>query len=411
MPGDRVCLAIQTVDTANAVGKGTSLALDKIGNPFIAYYDDTVNDLKYAKLTGGTWAIQIIDSEGYVGESPSLELDSSGYPCISYYDGGKLDLKYAKWTGTSWSKQTIDTTGNVGDYSSLALDSNDNPSISYHDYTNLDLKYAVWTGFTWSVQTVDSEGWVGLYTSITLDSKSHPWISYYDDSKNVLKCAIITGETTAQTSLKITVKDEAGNPVSGASGGTTAQLSGQASLKDNSNSDGVVLFSDVKPGSYTIKADKDGYQAATTTVSVTSASTAEVTLTLKVASTKGDLKVTVKDKDGKPIAGASVSSTTQPSGQQALSGATGSDGVVTLSGVAPGSYTMQASKSGYVSASTQGAVTVGSVSTVSITLQTQTTGGDGTSGGGIPGFPLEATLLGVMLSALLLAVHAHYRRQ
>ena len=59
-------------------------------------------------------------------------------------------------------------------------------------------------------------------------------------------------------------------------------------------------------------------------------------MTLKVASTKGDLKVTVKDKDGKPIVGASVSSTTQPSGQQALSGTTGSDGTVTFSGVAPG---------------------------------------------------------------------------
>ena len=73
--------------------------------------------------------------------------------------------------------------------------------------------------------------------------------------------ATITGETTAPTNLKVTVKDEAGNPVSGASVGTTAQPSGQTSLKNNSNSDGIVLFRDVKPGSYTVKADKDGTSA------------------------------------------------------------------------------------------------------------------------------------------------------
>jgi hypothetical protein len=227
-----------------------------------------------------------------------------------------------------------------------------------------------------------------------------------------LKCATITGETATPTNLKVSVKDEAGNPVSGASVGTTAQPSGQTSLKDNSNSDGVVLFRDLKPGSYTVKVEKDGYQAASSSVSVASASTAEVTLTLKLASTKGDLKVTVKDKDGKPIVGTSVSSTTQPSGQQALSGTTGSDGTVAFTGVALGSYNMQASKSGYVTASAQGTVAAGSTSTISITLQTQMTGGDGTSGGGIPGFPIEATLLGMLFAALLYtATRAHYKIQ
>ena len=76
------------------------------------------------------------------------------------------------------------------------------------------------------------------------------------------------------------------------------------------------------------------------------------------------------------------------------------DGTVTFSGVALGGYTMQASKSGYVSASAQGTTTAGSTSTIIITLQTQATGGDGICGGGIPGFPIEATLLGGLLAAL-----------
>lgn len=122
----------------------------------------------------------------------------------------------------------------------------------------------------------------------------------------------------------------------------------------------------------------------------------------------GDLKITVKDKDSKPIVGVSVSSTTQPSGQQILSGSTGSDGTVTFTGVAPGSYTMQASKSGYVSASAQGTITGGSISTINIILQTQATGGGGTSSGGIPGFPVASIVIAVIICTTWFA---HARRK
>ena len=121
----------------------------------------------------------------------------------------------------------------------------------------------------------------------------------------------------------------------------------------------------------------------------------------QAAPTKGSLKVTVKDSTGKAIVGATVSSTTTPSGQSALSSATTSDGSVTFDSVAPGSYTVQATMSGYVTNTGTGTVTAGSTASVSITLQTQTTGG-GTSGGGIPAYPVEALVMGIMISAALL---------
>ena len=130
------------------------------------------------------------------------------------------------------------------------------------------MKYAEWTGSAWSIQTVDSEGRVGDYTSIALDSKGHPWISYYDNRIR-FKVGDNNWGDIAPTNLKVTVKDEAGNPVSGASV-DNGSAKRSDSLKKNSNSDGMVLFRDVKPGSYTIKADKNGYQAATSTVSVAS---------------------------------------------------------------------------------------------------------------------------------------------
>jgi len=87
-----------------------------------------------------------------------------------------------------------------------------------------------------------------------------------------------------------------------------------------------VLFNNILAGSYTIQASKAGYVFATSSIDVVVGTTAEVNLTLAAIPATSDLRVTVKEKDGAPIAAVSVSSTTQPSGQPPLSGTTGVDG-------------------------------------------------------------------------------------
>jgi YVTN family beta-propeller protein len=123
--------------------------------------------------------------------------------------------------------------------------------------------------------------------------------------------------------------------------------------------------------------------------------------------TTGTLVVNVKDSSGGGISGVVVSSTSQPSGQTKLSGTTGSDGSVTISNVAVGAYTLQASKSGYVTGTGAGSVAAGSSASVSITLQTQPSTGGGGGGGGVPGFPVEATVLGIIL--VVVALYARKR--
>jgi len=103
--------------------------------------------------------------------------------------------------------------------------------------------------------------------------------------------------------------------------------------------------------------------------------------------TTGSLVVSVRDLGGIAISGVVVSSTSQPSGQTGLSGTTGSDGKVTFSGVAPGAYTIQVTKSGYVTGTGTGSVAVGSSVAVIITLQTQPSSGGGGGGGGRTRFP------------------------
>ena len=114
----------------------------------------------------------------------------------------------------------------------------------------------------------------------------------------------------------------------------------------------------------------------------------------------GDITVTVKDSSGNAVAEASVSSTSTPSGQAALSDVTAANGTTTLSGVMPGSYTIQAGKTGYNTNSGSVTVVAGSVATLSITLQTQST----SNSGGVPGYPSEAIIIGLVVCATLLVL-------
>jgi hypothetical protein len=119
------------------------------------------------------------------------------------------------------------------------------------------------------------------------------------------------------------------------------------------------------------------------------------------SATTGGIKVMVLDAGGKPIVGASVSSTVTPSGQKSISGVTVSDGSVMFNDVQAGSYTFQASLSGYVTNTGSTMVVVGGVASSSIILQSQSSGG--ASSGGVPGYGYEAIVLGIILSILVMS--------
>ena len=208
-------------------------------------------------------------------------------------------------------------------------------------------------------------------------------------------------------SMRVSVSDSGGSAVGGVSITSTAQPSGQPALHGVTGADGSITFDEINPGRYTIGASKEGYVPTPLTVDVSSNLLAQARITLKAtAPAKGDLSVTVRDASGNPVAGVSVSSSAQPGGQSALSGTTGANGVVTFSNVLPGSYTIQASKTGYVSKSEQLNVVAGIVNNGSVTLQAQ----PATQEGGIPGFPYAAVAIGVLISAILMWSQAHKNR-
>ena len=190
----------QYVDQEGRAGRGSSIAVDDAGRPHISYYDyeyvGTGEDsLRYARWDGAQWQVQTVDFvyQKYLQSSTSLALDGMGYPHIAYLEGDREDLRYARWNGTAWLTETVDSTDDVGLYPSLALDSSDRPYISYYDRMQDALKYTRWDGAQWETETVTDTGNVGYFTSLALDNEGLPHISYYDETHGDLKYARWTG--------------------------------------------------------------------------------------------------------------------------------------------------------------------------------------------------------------------------
>lgn len=203
-------------------------------------------------------------------------------------------------------------------------------------------------------------------------------------------------QSTSKGTIKVTINDNANSPIVGVTVASTSTPSGQASLSAVTGADGSVSFTDVATGPYTFSATMSGYATNTGTMNVAAGSTANLSIKLQSAAATSGIKVTVQDSNNNPIVGATVSSKTTPSGQAALSGVSGSDGSITFTGVALGSYTMQASKGNYETNTGSATVAAGSIANLTVKLETQ--------GGGIPGYPYEAIFGGIVMVGVILSL-------
>jgi hypothetical protein len=161
-----------------------------------------------------------------------------------------------------------------------------------------------------------------------------------------------------------TVKNSIGIPVTGA----TVQASGgvqPTSISMATDSNGQFVSDWIPTGSYTIFASTTA-DSATTTTTVTASQTTTVTLTLGATTPPGHTLLTgnvTSAIDGRALSGATVSvagksTTTDTSGHYAFND------------LSPGTYTVNAAKSGWGSQSTSATISDGAVTTANIKLAT-----------------------------------------
>lgn len=204
--GNAACTAgnqATTVDGGVAVvGYDTSIAIGTDGLPVISYYDQTNVDLKVlhcgnAACTSGN-TVSTVDSIQAVGESTSLAIGTDGLPVVSYRDASNGDLKVlhcgnAACTAGNQATGVDTATPFLGYDTSIAIGTDGFPVVSYYDAGSENLKFlscgnAACTSGNEAI-TVDSAGMVGRFTSVAIGMDGLPVVTYFDETNGDLKLA------------------------------------------------------------------------------------------------------------------------------------------------------------------------------------------------------------------------------
>ena len=167
----------------------TSLKLDHLGRPNVAYY--SAEGLRWAQWTGAAWLYHKVDaSTAPIGIS--LVLDADDHPHIAFFDAGggtEYALYYVHWNGSAWDQNHFQVSGNVwndgykGTGSALALDSSDIPSIAFSDPATGQLRIAKLNGSPdfsdaqWT-NTVVTGALYSAYPSLAIDSANRPRVVF-----------------------------------------------------------------------------------------------------------------------------------------------------------------------------------------------------------------------------------------
>jgi outer membrane protein OmpA-like peptidoglycan-associated protein len=165
------------------------------------------------------------------------------------------------------------------------------------------------------------------------------------------------------SAVVVTVTDQAGAPVPAAD----VHLAGFVPEDAQTDAAGVAQVQDVLPTSYEVFARKQGFESASTKITVPPGTTVPVPLTLKAAA--GNLKVIVRDAAGALVAGATVSITGPNS--TAATKPTDAAGESLFGPVPSGSYQIAVSAPGFVSQTAASTVNPDQTATAVVTLAAQ----------------------------------------
>ena len=186
------------------VGLYTSLAVNQLDRPRVAYFDRTNGRLKYAQKTAEGWEVVTVPRAGsgdnVVGRSCSLALDSDGLPHIAFLDETAGTLNVArKASDGRWAVEVVAGAddgdwpgtlgGEVGRMISTVLDTKDREWIAFRDIHSGSIRVAGRQPDEWSIIEVETDTDLGTWVSAALDIDGNMALAYHDRDEGVLKYA------------------------------------------------------------------------------------------------------------------------------------------------------------------------------------------------------------------------------
>ncbi|HIH89345.1 TPA: hypothetical protein HA344_09095 [Candidatus Bathyarchaeota archaeon] len=241
----------------------------------------------------------------------------------------------------------------------------------------MDANYG-WTNTAFTDRSWES---VNLATNKVTDALSTLYDAY-TPPKTQTTITLTASKTTAKENEQITVSGTINADVSATVTIQKSVGSSWTTIATTSSTHGAYSTQITSPeGSHTIRAIWAGDTTHETATSTTT--------TLTITPRTGTLKITVTDDQNTPIHGATITMTKTPTGQTPLQGTTGTDGTTTFSDIRTGDYTINAAKTDYNTNTGEAQIADEQTTTVQITLTRIPDN--------IPGYPIEAIMIGIAL--------------
>lgn len=187
------------------------------GEVLISYFDQAGGHLKLARGKSGAWKLEDVDTGSQVGLSSSMALDRDGNPHIAYLDFALKQLKYAYWDAAAKKWQVEWLTGDgvpkphnhVGPphgpaFPQLALDSKGTPHVAYF-YRQGDMpktgpddedgvRHAVRKNGKWEHKLIEKGDEIGFAPSLQITAKDQLVVGYFGKKDQTARLAVSTGD-------------------------------------------------------------------------------------------------------------------------------------------------------------------------------------------------------------------------
>jgi hypothetical protein len=261
--------SVEALVIAEGNCSASSYALQATGVPKMAAYTYVSHP---AGISTGSYSFDVFFNEGGTYNTYTFSLVFSNLDIISKKD-------WLAWRGYEIV---------VSDYGSIVMKrldrANGNPIIRESVGRNFVPHIGTWTHF--DITHSSTGRWMvyvngtNYYDLVDDEVLSFAYVGFWLQPGPSIDNVVVTDTANIPGNLRVNVKDSSGNAVMGASVSSSRQPNEQTALIGVTAADGIVIFSGLAAGNYTIQSSKSGYASTSSKVSVVPGAEANLNMIL-----------------------------------------------------------------------------------------------------------------------------------